>query len=95
MELILYIVYNIVVTLHKIQYMEGKMATSRVTKNALVLEHDNGVVDGKQRLKKQTYSNIKLTASNDALHAVGISIDALSQKNVMNVLKNQTSVIEA
>ena len=71
------------------------MATSTVTKNAIVLEHDNGMVDGKQRLKKQTYNNIKVGASNDALLAVGISIDALSQKNVVNVLKNQTSLIQA
>ena len=46
-------------------------------------------------VKKQTYNNVKIGASNDALMAVGISINALSQREVVNVLKNQTSLIQA
>ena len=71
------------------------MATSTVKKNALVLEHDNGMVDGKQRLKKQTYNSIKINASDDAIFATGESINALSQKPVVNCLKSQISQIEA
>ena len=70
------------------------MATSTLKKNALVLEHDNGFVDGKQRFKKQSYSNVKINASDNALYATALSINALSQKSIVNVLKNQTSVIE-
>ena len=66
---------------------------STIVKKSLVLEHDNGMVDGKQRLKKQSYSNIKINASDNALYATALSINALSQKSIVNVLKNQTSVI--
>ena len=93
MELILYIVYNVLVTLHKIQNMEDKMA-STIVKKSLVLEHDNGMVDGKQRLKKQSYSNIKFGASEPALLATAISINALSQKEVVNTLLNTTEELQ-
>ena len=93
MELILYIVYNVLVTLHKIQNMEDKMA-STIVKKSLVLEHDNGMVDGKQRLKKQSYSNIKFGASEPALLATAISINALSQKAVVNTLLNTTEQLQ-
>lgn len=70
------------------------MATSTMQKNSLVLEHDNGMVDGKQRLKTQTYSNIKLNASVDALLATATSINALSQKEVVNALQNTSSLLQ-
>ena len=63
---------------------------SKLVKKSLVLEHNNGIVDGKQRLKKQSYSNIKFGASDPALLATAISINALSQKEVVNTLVNTT-----
>lgn len=71
------------------------MATSIVEKSQLRLEHDNGVVDGKQRIKAKTLSNIKVDASDDSLYAVGTAVSALSTKEVLNVKKVVTSIINA
>lgn len=70
------------------------MATKTMTKNSLVLEYDNGMVDGKQRLKKQTYSNIKFDASAEALLVTAASLNALCQKDVVNALQNTTSLLD-
>ena len=71
------------------------MATSMVEKTQLRLEHDNGMVDGKQRVKAKTFSNIKPDANDDSLHAVGTAVNALSTKPVLKVKKVVTSVINA
>ena len=67
---------------------------STIVKKSLVLEHDNGIVDGKQRLKKQSYSNIKFGASEPALMATAISINALSKKEVVNALLDTTEKLQ-
>lgn len=67
---------------------------STLIKKSLVLEHDNGIVDGKQRLKKQSYSNIKFAASDPALLATAVSINALSRKAVVNTLVNTTEQLQ-
>ena len=65
-----------------------------IVKKSLVLEHDNGIVDGKQRLKRQSYSNIKFGASEPALLATAISINALSKKEVVNALLDTTEKLQ-
>ena len=67
---------------------------STIVKKSLVLEHDNGIVDGKQRLKRQSYSNIKFGASEPALLATAISINALSKKEVVNALLDTTEKLQ-
>ena len=67
---------------------------STLVKKSLVLEHNNGIVDGKQRLKKQSYSNIKFGASDPALLATAISINALSKKEVVNTLVDTTEKLQ-
>ena len=71
------------------------MATSMLEKRNLRLEHDAGIVNGKQKLKTQSVPDIKSDASDDGLYAVGIAYNALSAKEVMNVKKVDTSVINA
>ena len=67
---------------------------STIVKKSLVLEHDNGIVDGKQRLKRQSYSNIKFGVSEPALLATAISINALSKKEVVNALLDTTEKLQ-
>lgn len=71
------------------------MATSILEKRNLRLEHDAGIVNGKQKLKTQSVPDIKSDASDDGLFAVGIAYNALSAKEVLSLKKIDTSIIEA
>ena len=69
------------------------MATSMLEKRNLRLEHDAGIVNGKQIFKTQSVPDIKSNATDDGLYAVGIAYNALSAKEVVNVKKIDTSAI--
>ena len=71
------------------------MATSILEKRNLRLEHDAGIVNGKQQIKTQSVTDIKSDASDDGLFAVGIAYNALSAKELLSVKKIDTSIIEA
>ena len=71
------------------------MATSILEKKMLRLEHDNGVVNGRQQIKVQSISDIKTDATDNGLYAVGTAYDALSKKEVLNVKKIDTHLINA
>ena len=71
------------------------MATSMLEQRNLRLEHDAGIVNGKQKLKTQSVPDIKSDASDDGLYAVAVAYQALSAKDVMNVKKVDTSAIYA
>lgn len=69
------------------------MATSVLEKRNLRLEHDDGIVNGKQKFKTQSVPDIKSDATDDGLYAVGIAYNALSAKEVINLKKVDTSAI--
>ena len=69
------------------------MATSVLEKRNLRLEHDDGIVNGKQKFKTQSVPDIKSDATDDGLYAVGIAYNALSAKDVINLKKVDTSAI--
>ena len=71
------------------------MATSMLEKRNLRLEHDAGIVNGKQKIITQSVTDIKPDANDDGLYAVGTAYNALSQKEVLNVKKIDTSIINA
>lgn len=70
------------------------MATSIVDKTQLKLQFDNGMVDGKQRYKSKTFSNIKNDASDDGLFAASSAINTLSGDSVLKTLRVVTTAIE-
>lgn len=67
---------------------------ARIEKTQLRLQFDAGEVDGKQKYKSKTFSNIKHSAENDNLLLVSNSINALSEKDVLITKKVVTSVLE-
>lgn len=67
---------------------------SRIEKTQLRLQFDAGEVDGKQKYKNKTFSNIKHSASNEDLLVVSNSINTLSEKNILITQKVVTSVLE-
>lgn len=71
------------------------MATSTVVKNQLKLEFDNGVVEGKQKYKAKTFSNIKEEATDENLLEVSKAINALTEKAVLKTTKVVSTLIEA
>lgn len=62
-----------------------------IEKTSLVLEHNNGIIDGKQKIKRQSYSSIKNDATDQGIKVVGEAIDALSAKAVLNTKKQVLS----
>ena len=69
------------------------MATSVLEKRNLRLEHDAGIVNGKETFKTQSVPDIKSNATDDGLYAVGVAYNQLSAKDVVNVKKVDTSAI--
>lgn len=70
------------------------MAISTVEKVQLKLEFDNGLVDGKQKYKPRTFSNIKETATDENILGTSDAINALSENPVLRTSKVVTSLIE-
>lgn len=64
-------------------------------KNVLELHFDDGMKNGKQQIKRKSYSNIKLNALDTGLKSASSAIDVLSKKEVLNTKKVATSRIEA
>lgn len=71
------------------------MATSILEKKVLRLEHDNGVINGKQQLKVHSIPDIKSDAMEHKLYAVGTAYSALSKNEVLNVKVIDTHLINA
>ena len=69
------------------------MATSVLEKRNLRLEHDAGIVNGKETFKTQSVPDIKSNATDDGLYEVAVAYNELSAKEVINVKKVDTSAI--
>lgn len=69
-------------------------AMNRETKAQLVL--DGGIVNGKEKVFKKSFSNVKALASNEEVYGTMTSLGALQQKPVNGVLKiSEVELIEA
>jgi hypothetical protein len=62
-------------------------------KKTLKLELDAGVVDGRQRISSKSYSNVKLDATDDNIHASGEVLAGLQTLPLMKVKKVEESII--
>jgi len=62
-------------------------------KKTLKLELDAGIVDGKQKVSSKSYSNLKLDATDDNIHASGEALAGLQELPLMKVKKVEESVI--
>ncbi len=62
-------------------------------KLTLRLELDEGIVDGKQKLKTKSFSQVKVGASDEALYISGQALAGLQEKDLLNVKKVEVSSI--
>lgn len=53
----------------------------------LKLELDAGVVDGRQRVASKSINNVKLEASDQAIHGTGLALTNLQNKDVLKIKK--------
>jgi len=60
----------------------------------LKLELDGGVVDGRQRVSSKSINNIKLDATDDAIHGTGAALTNLQNKDVLNIKKIEEMSLE-
>lgn len=65
-----------------------------IEKTQVRLQFDGGIVDGKQRYKNKTFSNIKEEASDESILVVSDAINSLSEKDVLKTRKVVTTRIE-
>ena len=61
------------------------MATREQRKTAIKLGFDNGMKDGKQQIRYQSFSNIKRTATDSTIVEFTTAIANLSKKDVITV----------
>ena len=62
------------------------MATREHIKTAIKLGFDNGMKDGKQQIKYQSFSNVKRTATELHMLVLANAIDDLSDRDVISIL---------
>ncbi|KYD10653.1 DUF1659 domain-containing protein [Heyndrickxia sporothermodurans] len=72
------------------------MADILLKGSSLKLVFDNGVDEnGKPMFKTKTFNNIRLEATADELLKAAQAIDSLSQKDLFNVERNDSSDVKA
>lgn len=53
----------------------------------LKLELDGGIVNGRQRISSKNINNMKLDATDDAIHGTGVALSSLQSKDVLKIKK--------
>ena len=53
----------------------------------LKLELDGGIVDGSQRTSTKNINNMKLDATDEAIHGTGLALTGLQSKEVLKIKK--------
>ncbi|MEW8974255.1 MAG: DUF1659 domain-containing protein [Tissierellaceae bacterium] len=62
------------------------MAISTVKEKVILkLELDNGVVEGKQKIKSKSFNGINTDATDEALHGTGIILADLQKNDLLKV----------
>ena len=62
-------------------------------KLTLRLELDGGIVDGKQKIKGKSFTQIKPTAEDEALYNTASVLSSLQSKDLLKVKKVETTSI--
>lgn len=71
------------------------MANGTLVSSSFVLVFDGGLdADGKQILKKKSFSNIKAGAAHDALYAVASKLTPLQQHPLLSVERDDATTIQ-
>lgn len=71
------------------------MATTSINKVALKINFDEGIVDGKQKLKAKTISRVGKTATDDELFEAANLLGSLQTKAIYNLQRIETKDITA
>ncbi|MGL4605899.1 MAG: DUF1659 domain-containing protein [Eubacteriaceae bacterium] len=58
----------------------------------MIVSYHHGVVDGKDKMSDKTYSNIKTTATDEAVYNLAIAIDEITVPTLVEV-KRQVSTL--
>lgn len=61
----------------------------------LKLELDGGTVNGRQRVNSKNINNVKLDATDDAIHGTGMALTELQNKGLLKIKKvEETALIQ-
>ena len=70
------------------------MATSTVMRQGLRIRFDNGNVDGKQKYKSKSFTNIRSEATDDNLLEVSNALNNLTKKEILQTFRDTNTLIE-
>lgn len=62
-----------------------------VTRKALKMEFDAGIVEGKQKFFTKTLNNVNQEATNQSLHSTALAMSGLVSKDIINISKQVTT----
>ncbi|TJX13382.1 DUF1659 domain-containing protein [Tissierella creatinini] len=62
---------------------------------SLKLELDDGLVDGKQKVKSKTLNNVKVNALDDNLHGTALALAGLQSKSLLKVKRVEETALTA
>lgn len=62
-------------------------------KTSLVLQFNMGVVNGKQVVKRKTFSRIKDNATDESLYIVATKLETLQERDLDAVLRNDSNLL--
>ncbi len=62
---------------------------------SLKLELDDGLVDGKQKVKSKTLNNVKVNALDDNLHGAALALAGLQSKSLLKVKRVEETALTA
>lgn len=60
----------------------------------LKLELDGGIVNGRQRITSKNINNMKLDASDEAIHGTGLALSSLQSREVFKIKKVEELALE-
>lgn len=62
-------------------------------KTSLVLQFNMGVVNGKQVVKRKTFSRIKDSATDESLYIVATKLETLQERDLDAVLRSDSNLL--
>ncbi|MGL4607834.1 MAG: DUF1659 domain-containing protein [Eubacteriaceae bacterium] len=67
--------------------------TTETLSNKMQIRSNYGMVDGKEKIKGKTYSNLKASAVNDDIYAVALALASLQEPTMEEVIKIESTLL--
>lgn len=69
------------------------MIKAEKEKLSLRLELDDGVVNGKEKIKRKSYNQVNPTATDEDIHSVGKTLSSLQSRELVKIKKLEETIL--